>query len=577
MNEHIKSVLVDRRMTIKQTMAVIERAPKEGGPAGIAAIVDKDHKLLGIVTDGDIREAILAGVDLDSPVEEIMTKDPITVNASLSDTEKYEMALQRIRHSRRMLDRAVGRFVVVDDGGKIEDIISFFELWKRSEIKSRDICVLGLGYVGLTLAVSLADVGFNILGVDTNQDVVETVQHGSPHFHEVGLAASLNYHLDKRLRVSTELDSGDHDVYVICVGTPIDENHKTIMTYVRDAGSMIGKVLKRGDLVIVRSTVPVGTSRNHVLPILERESGLKGGQDFHLACAPERTVAGQALKELKSLPQVIGGLDKQSLELASNLFRELTPVIVSVDTLEAAEMVKLINNAFRDFVFAFSNELALICDKWNLDAAKVIEAANEGYPRDTIPLPSPGVGGVCLRKDPYILVETVRENGYEPKLIGRSREINEYMPFYIYQKMLDFCKAVKKDIGAIKIFVVGFAFKGRPETSDMRDSSTLQLVDHLSEVNENIYGYDPVISKRELREEAGVIACDLDEGFRGADCVVVMNNHPSYVKWDIYSLFATLNKPALFFDGWHMFSPEDICRIKGVFYGSLGVALPGNG
>jgi nucleotide sugar dehydrogenase len=152
--------------------------------------------------------------------------------------------------------------------------------------------------------------------------------------------------------------------------------------------------------------------------------------------APERTIAGRAIKELHTLPQIVGSLDPQGSEVAAALYREITPTIVMVDSLEAAEIVKLINNSFRDTIFSFSNEIALLCERYQLDAFKVIDAANEGYPRDLIPQPSPGVGGVCLKKDPYLLMSSAMELGIDPSILGRSRQVNEYMPLHVYKNSL---------------------------------------------------------------------------------------------------------------------------------------------
>ena len=159
--------------------------------------------------------------------------------------------------------------------------------------------------------------------------------------------------------------------------------------------TLVGNFLKEGDLVILRSTVPVSTCRNIVLPILEEKSKLTCGEDFHLTFAPERTIEGKALEELKSLPQIIGGYSKECVNIASNFFRYLSPHIVAVESLEEAEMIKLVNNTFRDLSFAFANELVYICDKFNLDTTKIIKDASEGYPRNKLPLPG-FVGGYCL-------------------------------------------------------------------------------------------------------------------------------------------------------------------------------------
>lgn len=571
MTRNVDSLLISPDTSIRETMIAIERAPREAGLAGIAVVVDPECRLVGVVTDGDIRSAILRDVSMDSPVSSIMTTDPIAVTNHAAPVKMYDAVVETLRNSTRMLDRGAGKIVVVDDDGRVVDVVSFFTLWQQADIKTRKIAVVGLGYVGLTLAVALADAGFEVLGIEIKDTVLASLMSGKPHFYEAGLANQLRYHLGRRLRVAPGLADTESDVYIVAVGTPVDDQHRPLLTYVESVVHSVGKVLKPGGTVILRSTVPLGTTRNVCLPILEQESGLKAGEDFSLVFAPERTVAGRAMKELRTLPQVIGSLDSQGAEVAAALFRAITPTIVMVGSLEAAEMVKLINNAFRDLAFSFANEMALICERWGLDAFKVIEAANEGYVRNPIPLPSPGVGGVCLTKDPYLLMASALAQGYQPWLLGRSRMVNEYMPHHVFQKFLRFCSITGREPAEAKVFVVGFAFKGWPETSDMRDSSTLDLVKHLAEVGASIRGFDPVIEGGTLGTVSGVEPCSLAEGFEGADCVFVMTNHPSCEDWDLYTLLESMRKPGLFFNGWHMFRADDVCRVQGVSYSSVSV------
>lgn len=570
MNETIRNILVLKEATIRKVMEVIDAAPHRGAPAGMALIVDKANMLLGVVTDGDIRRATLRNVPLDSPVKKIMTKDPITVTKGLTSGEMIDTVLKKVQESRRLRGFKVDKIVVVDDRGRVDDVVSFFEVWRKSEIKTREVCIVGLGYVGLTLAASLADVGFRIIGIDHNKKILGDLKRGKPHVQEVGLDPLLKYHLNKTFLLKPDLEKSESDVYVICVETPITKQRVPVTKYLERAAASVGKVLKKDDLVVVRSTVPVGTCRNFVLPILERESGLAGGKDFYLAFAPERTVEGIALEELRKLPQVIGGLDKTSIELASKLFRELAPTIVTVDTMEDAEMVKLVNNTFRDLTFAYANELALICDKLGLDAVKLIEAANEGYPRGHVPVPSPGVGGACLSKDPYIFIGAAKKKGYEPVLVKHARRINESMPAYVAKKVSRFCESARKKLPGAKVFIIGFAFKGRPETADMRFSPTLDLLGLLRKAGvKRIYGYDPVVPSAEIRK-LGATVCDLKRGFEKADCVLIMNNHESYTKMNIYPLLNRMKRPGLFFDGWHLFSKEAVARVKGITYKGLG-------
>jgi nucleotide sugar dehydrogenase len=566
---NIEPILVPPDSTLKNAMQVIDAAPHKGSVAGIALVVDNQKRLLGVLTDGDIRRALLKGIGLSSPVSQIMTKEPITVNSKLSANQMLSALSERLRErSTKKGPAKVEKLVVVDDDNKVVDVVSLFDIWRRSEVKFRQIVVVGLGFVGLTLAVSLADIGYKVIGIDNNMKVVESLKKGIPHIHEVGLDSLLSFHIGKNFHVKTAIEESEGDVYVMCIQTPVDKEKRPVLRYLEDATRSVGKVLKRDDMVIVRSTVPVGTTRNTIKTILERESGLAAGKDFSLVSAPERTIAGKALKELRELPQIIGGIDNTSRELAANIFRKLTPTIVNVESPEAAELIKLIDNTYRDVTFAYANEIALVCDRFGIDSTKIVRAANEGYARNRIPVPSPGVGGVCLKKDPYIFMNTSSLTGYAPKMVKVAREINEGMVSHIASKVNTFFDRSGKEIHNSKIFLMGFAFKGIPETSDTRDSTTLDVVATLLPSGAKLYGYDPVVSEEEIKS-FNVVPVTVKDGFKDADCVLIMNNHDSYSKLDIYSLLSTTKKPCYFFDGWSLFEKEAIERVEGIKYDSI--------
>ena len=570
MATNIENILIDSDATLRMVMEVIDTAPHKGSAPGIALVVNESKKLLGVVTDGDLRRAILTGSTLDSPVEKIMNRDPITVNINLSSSKMLDDISTKVREisAQRKGKFKIDQVVIVDDSNCVIDVVSFFDIWRRSELKSRQIAVIGLGYVGLTLAVSMADVGYKVIGVDSDRSVVEKLNSKIPHIHEVGLESILNFHLGKNLRISSTVAKEESDVYTIAVQTPINKEGEPVLSHIEGAARYVGEMLKIDDLVIVRSTVPVGATRKNILPILEEKSGLTGGTDFSLAMAPERTTAGHALKELRELPQIIGGLDTNSSELATTLFKRLTPTIVNVEALEVAELIKLIDNTYRDLTFAYSNEIALICDKFGFDAFGIIRAANEAYPRNRIPVPSPGVGGVCLTKDPYILMHASRAIGYDPMLIQTARKVNESMIDHVISKIENFSQFHGKRFDGMKIFIIGFAFKGIPETSDTRDSSTLDLVSKLLPLKSKLYGYDPIVPKDRIAD-LSVIPVSIENGFKGADCVLIMNNHQSYNNLDIYPLLTSMNKPAYFFDGWNVFSKDTIGMVPSIVYGTI--------
>ncbi len=360
------------------------------------------------------------------------------------------------------------------------------------------------------------------------------------------------------------------DVYFISVGTPLDKANKPDLKYLGNAANYLGEVLKYGDLVILRSTVPMGTTRNFVIPILEKISGLKAGEDFFVAFAPERTIEGKALEELRRLPQIIGGVNHKSVDLASSVFNFMTSTIVVVDTLEEAEMVKLINNTYRDVTFGFANEVSLVAQRWGIDAKKVIEAANFGYARSNVPLPSPGVGGYCLEKDPFIFIESARQKGYDPLFFGHGRKVSDMMMDFIAESTVSFLKKHTVSTKNPKILILGLAFKGHPVTSDTRGSTAIQIVKRLQERNyKNIHGYDPAVSRSDIVAHGVEYARDLQVGFRDADAVLVLTNHPDFASINIRKHLAGDKKVVLFFDAWGLFNKDEVLKIKGVHYKRL--------
>lgn len=527
-----------------------------------AMIMDEKDHLMGLVTDGDIRRGFLEGHDPGEPIKNIMNKNPVVARESISREAMLEL-----------LSDKFAQIPVVDHEGKVKGVITYRDKSVVLDAKERKVCIVGLGYAGLTLAVVLADVGFTVLGYDINEALVEEINKGQCPFHEEGLGGYLRRHTGKKLQCFSEFSSCNADTYIITVGTPVDAETKIPrMEYIEKAAKEVAAKLKPDNLVILRSTVPVGTTRQVVTPILNKISGLEAGMGYYVAYAPERTVEGNATRELRELPQIIGGYDEKSTILAERLFREVTSTIVDVGSLEGAEMVKILNNTFRDVKFAFANEMALICRELGLDMVKLVQAANHGYIRDKIPVPSPGVGGACLTKDPYILMYSCNEIRFKPRIVEVARKTNEFIPYEIVEEIHEEIKKLKKDMLSVKVFIIGCAFKGEPETSDTRGSTTIDLLNCFRQKgyrDQSFFGYDAVVSKEEINN-LGMTPVSLIKGFEDADVVVIMNNHKSHKKMDIFELLRTSQEDCIFMDGWYTFEPRDMKMIGKIKYLGIG-------
>jgi UDP-N-acetyl-D-mannosaminuronic acid dehydrogenase len=567
----IDYICVDAHTPLSEVLRRQSGAVEKGLPAGIVLVVGENGRLLGTVTDGDVRRALLGAGSLSVTAGEAMKKDPIAFPEGTGVREILRRLPGELERRGRRSRRFLGKIVLVDDQGRPTRVVDYHQLWEQRVATHRHIVVVGLGYVGLTLALELAREGFRVTGVDADAQRVARLKSGESYVHEVGLPELLREQLHDCFTVAETLPD-DGDVFIISVGTPVagaDAGHVPRLEILTASAMDVAHRLRRGGLVVLRSTVPVGTTRDVVLPILERETGLRGGQDFHLSFAPERTAEGRALHELRTLPQIIGGLNEDSVEATAALFRELTPTLVRVESLEAAELVKLINNSFRDLVFAFSNQIVQLATPFNLDVVELIRAANHGYPRDHVPLPSPGVGGPCLTKDPHILVSAAARAGLASTLSAEGRRVNEAMHDLVARALLDELRALGKDPRRSSVLLCGLAFKGHPETGDLRNSTSLEIAARLRPHVGRMFGHDPVASAAEIRA-AELEPVELPDGFAGADAVLFLNNHRAYERTDVFAMVRALRAPGIVYDGWHTFRAEDVLRACPSTYLGLG-------
>ena len=542
----------------------------QGIPPGIALVVDDEGKIVGTITDGDIRRGILENTSLDGTARDVMNTDPIVFNQRMSYQDILKAIPVEVSRRGRSSGRFLGKIVIVDDQQRPTRVLDYHHLWEQRVATHRHVAVIGLGYVGLTLSLTLADKGYFVTGVDVDKKKIDMLCSGELYIHEIGLPTLLKEHLNRNFVPATEMPK-DGDVFIVSVGTPVyalDNAYVPSLDYLRSACKMVGSRLGMGALVILRSTVPIGTTQGFVKPMLEKYSGLRSGTDFHLAFAPERTVEGNALRELVELPQVIGGINTDSVEAASALFRDTNASIVRVGSCEAAEMIKLINNCFRDLIFSFSNEMAQLASKYNIDIVKVIKASNSGYPRDPVPLPSPGVGGPCLTKDPHILASVAHQAGIPRTLGERGREIHESMIGFIADRIIGQLEAVGKSPSRSRVLVCGLSFKGKPETGDLRNSPALDLCRALDGRVGSLYGHDS-IADNETVSDQGLVPVSLPDGFEGMDVVAFMNNHDSFRIVDVFQMVRHMAQPAIVFDGWSLFSENDVIQAAPCVYMSL--------
>jgi UDP-N-acetyl-D-mannosaminuronic acid dehydrogenase len=437
-----------------------------------------------------------------------------------------------------------------------------------SDYADRRIAVVGCGYVGLTLCAVMADVGFDVTGVEIREDVLAGLKRGEPQFHEPGLEAMLTRLVASgRLRFVRRLSDADPArVYIVTVGTPLDAKGRARLDMVESVAREVAGRLCEGDMVVMRSTLKLGTTRNVAIPILDTAA-----VPYDIAFCPERTIEGLALPELRVLPQIVAGQTLAATVRASQLFQFLTPTTVRVSSIEAAEMIKLVDNAQRDVHFAFANEIARMCDVAGIAAAEVIKAGKLGYPRTNLPMPGP-VGGPCLSKDPYILAESFENTPVVPEIVVAARRINERQADEAAASMRKAASRLPGFSAKPSISFLGLAFKGRPATDDLRGTPARSIVHAVARAfpGAALRGWDEVVPAREIAAFGLAPASSLQDAFAGADLAIVCNNHPAFEAMPIETLARTLAAPGLIYDFWNNFDPRRLELPEARAYVPLG-------
>jgi len=375
----------------------------------------------------------------------------------------------------------------------------------------KEIAVLGLGYIGLPTASILATHGFAVHGVDISPTVVEIINKGGIHIEEPGLKTLVQAAVNSgNLKAYTQPQMSD--VYILAVPTPIKEDKSADLSYIQSAARSILPLLKRGDLVILESTSPPGTTVDFLCPILE-ESGLSIGTDLFVAHCPERVLPGKIIKELIQNIRIIGGVNEESARLSKEIYAHFVEGDIHLTDATTAEMVKIMENTYRDVNIALANELAQLAPSLKINAWDVIRFSNL-HPRVNIHTPGPGVGGHCISVDPWFIVEKFPETA---KLIHCARQINDYMPEHTYQMVLDAVKDIKNP----KITMFGLTYK--PDVDDIREAPALKILELMEQNPElNVAVYDPHVKHAD---------CELpgmEAALRDSDCILLIVDHSEF-------------------------------------------------
>jgi nucleotide sugar dehydrogenase len=436
--------------------------------------------------------------------------------------------------------------------------------------------VVGLGYVGSCIAATLADNGIQVIGVDTDASLVEELKAGRCRFSETGLPELVSRLAGTpRLRITTDCGAAaSADVVIVTVGTPIRDKGVLMDLQLRSACDDLSRHIRPGQLLIFKSTVPAGMTRELVVPLLER-TGMKCGTDFGLAFCPERLSEGNALKELRSFPIVVGGWCDDSTEAAAAFWqRSLGVEVIRCASLETAEMVKLADNWWIDHNIAMANELAQVCASLDVDVLDVVSAANsikKGHGSVNILLPSVGVGGSCLTKDPWMVWRAARDRGVELHTIPAARQVNDSMPHYTFQLIVNELAKLGRTAADSKVAVLGLAFKNN--TGDLRATPTQPVVAALRESGAEVALFDPLVDDDDAEKAFGLRpSASIDEAVRDADCLAVLAWHKQFEVLDFAELRRQVAPSCALIDGRAYYPRETIAHLRqlGFVYRGIG-------
>ena len=392
----------------------------------------------------------------------------------------------------------------------------------------RKICILGLGYIGLPTASMLAAHGYRVVGVDSDEKVVNKMSNGEVHIKEPGLDTLVMAAL-KSKRMDVRREPAAADIFIICVPTPINEDTKEPdLTFVKAAAESIVPHLSQDNLVILESTVPPLTTQNIVIPILER-NGLKAGENLFVAYCPERVLPGKILTELVKNDRIIGGFDAKSVHMARDIYGSFVEGKIHVTDITTAEMVKLMENTFRDVNIALANEFLKVAETIGVDVWDAIALANK-HPRVDIHSPGPGVGGHCIAVDPWFLVDVGRD---ATGLIKMARKTNDDMPGFVVDAIDTELKGMEKPV----VTIFGVAYKGN--IGDTRLSPALEVISLLKERGYDVRIFDPLV------EEFQYELLPLGKAVEGSDCIVVLADHGGFNYLDLEAIFSQMRHPKI--------------------------------
>lgn len=418
--------------------------------------------------------------------------------------------------------------------------------------KKEKLSVIGLGYVGMPLAVTFAEKGISVIGFDLNKEKVNKYLNGEDPTNEIG---------SERLKKLTTIEFTSDEIkireakfHIVAVPTPVGKHNIPDLFPVESASRVVGRNLTKGSYVVFESTVYPGVTEDICVPILEKESGLKCGVDFKVGYSPERINPGDKVHTLENITKITSGIDEESSEVIAQVYESIIKAGVhKASSIKVAEAAKVIENSQRDVNIAFVNELAMIFDKMNIDTQEVLEAAGTKW--NFLPFRPGLVGGHCIGVDPYYLTYKSEEVGYKSKLISSGREINNEIPKFVVEKTVRMLIDNDIKVKNANVLVLGLTFK--EDCPDLRNSKVVDIIEGLKSYGMNIKIFDPVAEKEEAKREYGLEILNKLENIEKVDVIIGAVKHKEFKEFSIENLYKE-DQEQILLDLKGIFSKEEI-------------------
>ncbi len=445
--------------------------------------------------------------------------------------------------------------------------MSYEQLLGKIQNFQANICVVGLGQVGLPTALIFAKQGYKVYGYDINELILKSLSNKQSPFEEEGIKELISQTIEtKKFEPNNSLKEcvENSDIVIVCVATPIIDITPNL-SFLKNALISLSELNLKRKLVIIESSIPPGTFKDFVLPIITKNASL--GSDFWAAYAPERLSPSLAFSEIQGTPRIIGNEDEQSGNLAKSLYQNMVNSQIFVTNSKVAELSKLVENSYRDVNIAFANEISLICEKYGADFAELVTVCNS-HPRVNLHMAGPGVGGPCLPKDPYLLLNSANGDKIESKIIIESRKINDLMPLHISKLVTNALKSQRKSLTNSTIMILGTAYKGN--VSDTRFSPSKEIIHDLQQKQCSILVYDPLTDETFGAEK--IYNLD-EENIQKCDALVIMADHDEFRKINP-SIFKSMIKKPIIVDTKRIFNSTNIENLDMIYLseGYLGTS-----